>query len=219
MNVKLINPFIGATKYIFNVMLGLKVDVGELRARKDFVSMQDKVAAAIPMHGGVKGALVLLFPKDKVVSLAQVLDDTVQSVEQSLDALGELANIITGNAKKEVANMLVEITTPTITIEECDQEVTSLSPWMIIPFESPSCSFDLLISFKLHEPVVTEDPVAAKKEQAGKKNSTSQTKSEKSNDESGQPGDKKSTPEVGVENTKKENGEKETADLVDSTTP
>lgn len=209
MNVKLINPFIGATKYIFNVMLGLKVNVGELRARKDFVPMQDKVAAVIPMHGGVIGALVLLFQKDSVVSIAQVLDDTVQTVEQSLDALGELANIITGNAKKEVADQLVQITSPTITIEQCDQEVTSLSPWMIIPFESSTCSFDLLISFKIHDP-------AAEEEQATKENSTPETKSENSNNESGQPGDENSTPDESADNTKKENGEKEDSDLIKS---
>ncbi len=169
MDVTYINPFIGATRYIFNVMLGLRVNVGEIRACKDFVPMQNKVAAVIPMRGGVDGALVLLFQKSSVISIAQILDDTVQSVEQSLDSLGELANIITGNAKKEVADRLVEITAPTITIEECDSAVTSLSPWVIVPFESPNCSFELLVSFAVH------DSHASEKEDAGEKEHTDHT--------------------------------------------
>ncbi|MDR2518373.1 MAG: chemotaxis protein CheX [Spirochaetaceae bacterium] len=116
-----IQPFIKASKHVFKHFLGLEADA-ELPYFFDKHAIQQKeddwdISGVIGLAGDAKGALVLSMKKEVAFKITSIvtgkahtdLDDDVR------DAIGELANIITGNAKQGLENVLrLAASVPTI---------------------------------------------------------------------------------------------------------
>lgn len=153
MDVRLINPFIETTQQVFDLMLGLSVKPGEKSAAAHPPELNGALSAMISMSGGANGALVLRFPRDVVNPIVRQLDPNVRTIDDILDAVGELANMICGAAKRKITDQLVEISIPHMSVGvEQAHALAALTPWLTVPFESPLGSFDLAVSF--HQSVV-----------------------------------------------------------------
>lgn len=104
MEVELMEPFILETVNTFEVMLGVKPERKELTTKEETNGTYD-VSAFIGLSGPGTGGVVLSFPEEvacKVVS--RMLGEEIDAVNQDVsDGLGELVNIITGNAKRTCA--------------------------------------------------------------------------------------------------------------------
>ncbi len=158
MDVRLINPFIESTLEVFETMVGLSIQPGERAARGRPPQLRGAVSAMISMRGGAQGVLVLRFPRHVVTPVVRRLDAGAKTLDDILDAVGELANMICGSAKHKIADQLVEISVPRISIGD-DQAaaIASLTPWLIVPFEGDFGSFDLSVSFRFRNEA--ENPV------------------------------------------------------------
>ncbi len=101
MDVEHMEPFIQETINTFEVMLGVKPDSKELETKESTDGTYD-ISAIIGISGSGTGGVVMSFPKDvacKVVS--RMLGEGLTEVNQDVsDGIGELVNIITGNAKR-----------------------------------------------------------------------------------------------------------------------
>lgn len=101
MEIKHMEPFVQETINTFEVLLGVRPQEKEL-STKDCPNGTYDVSAFIGLSGPGTGGVVLSFPEDvacKVVS--RMLGEEIKEVNQDVsDGLGELVNIITGNAKR-----------------------------------------------------------------------------------------------------------------------
>jgi chemotaxis protein CheX len=101
MDIEHMQPFIQETINTLDVMLGLKPEQKELEMKESPDGTYD-ISAIIGISGSGTGGVVMSFPKEvacKIVS--RMLGEKVTEVNQDVsDGLGELVNIITGNAKR-----------------------------------------------------------------------------------------------------------------------
>ena len=103
MKVEYINPFIKATITVCQTMLSVTPVRGELAPKTSNHPTHD-ISAVIGMSGSAVGAVVISYPKLtalKVVS--KFLGQETKIIDNDVcDAVGEIANIIAGNAKKDL---------------------------------------------------------------------------------------------------------------------
>jgi chemotaxis protein CheX len=143
MDVKCINPFMGAIKNVFKTMLKMDVQFGKPHIHNEDSTAHD-ISGIIGLSGDVVGAVIVSFPKLSALKIASVfagitLTDTD---EDFCDAIGELANMISGNAKKDIEGLNIMISTPSVVIGAGHQvKSTRLTPKLAIPCTCPAGSF------------------------------------------------------------------------------
>lgn len=116
MDVKYVNPFIDAVASVFTTMMRIKVTVGAPYVTQ--ILPRYDVSGIIGMGGDVTGAIVLSFPGEvakKVVAKFAGDEYSITSAEFA-DALGEIANMVSGAAKAKFQKKVVNISTPTVVI-------------------------------------------------------------------------------------------------------
>jgi chemotaxis protein CheX len=105
MNVEFINPFIGALLNVVSTMGHTELISEKPRVKKDDVSMGD-VSGLIGMVGPqTKGSLSITFEKSLALRIMQrMLGEKVKEIDEDvIDMVGEITNMVTGGAKKELS--------------------------------------------------------------------------------------------------------------------
>ena len=106
MKVEYINPFIESTLETLMTMANIEAKKGNISVQQDDKAIFD-ISAVIGLAGeSVSGMIALSFPRKVALKIAssfigqeiKVIDDDV------CDALGELANIVAGSAKKRLVD-------------------------------------------------------------------------------------------------------------------
>jgi chemotaxis protein CheX len=148
--VEHINPFVRATMETFQSMMKVEAKPGKPIIVRD-KTFQFDVSGIIGLSGGAKGSISLTFPKIvalKVVS-AFVGEKIVTMGDEVVDAIGELANIVAGAAKKDLAQYNITISLPTVvTGDNHDLAGSKEVRPMFVPFETPFGKFNLVVGFK-----------------------------------------------------------------------
>ncbi len=103
MDVEYMEPFIRETVNTLDVMIGLKPAERELEVKESTDSTYD-VSAIIGITGSGTGGVVMSFPLEVACRLvSRMIGEEFTEVNQDVtDGLGELINIITGNAKRDL---------------------------------------------------------------------------------------------------------------------
>jgi chemotaxis protein CheX len=114
---KYIQPFIEVSQNVFKEFLGAELVVSRpYFAGKDTINQWD-ISAVIGLTGEARGAVVISMKTDLAFKLTDILTSTAHNTidDEVMDAVGEIINIIAGNAKKglEEAFQLV-ISLPTV---------------------------------------------------------------------------------------------------------
>lgn len=118
MDPAFITPFIAAIQNVFSTMLQLPVTIGEARLKESAATTFD-VSGIIGMSGDVTGSVVLSFPSATAIRLVSLF--TGQELKPTdpdfADAVGELTNMISGNAKGLFGQKKrVSISTPNVIV-------------------------------------------------------------------------------------------------------
>lgn len=115
MDVAYINPFIVATRIVFDTMIHVPFMLGRPHLRERAMS-SCAITATIQLSGPVSGAVVLCLPESVAMALASGFSGTTCSKLDAdcLDALGEMVSMISGNAKKDFPAGGVTISTPKV---------------------------------------------------------------------------------------------------------
>jgi len=110
-------PFVKSINNVFETMLQSKVRIGKPILKKSGSPHYD-VSGIIGMSGDVEGTIVLSFPTKVAETCVKkfVGIDLPSDHEDFADAIGELVNMVTGNAKAEFQNKKVSITCPSVVI-------------------------------------------------------------------------------------------------------
>lgn len=143
-------PFIDATILTFQSMVHTEVKPGKIGLVQAAGSRFD-VSGVIGLSGVAQGNVALCFGRItalKVVSAfvgirVLALDDVVT------DAVGELANIVAGAAKKDLTQFKIQISLPSVILGE-NHELAGpkdILP-MVVPFTCGLGNFNLVVRFK-----------------------------------------------------------------------
>jgi chemotaxis protein CheX len=147
-DVRLINPFIGSIAAVFRTMVHVDVTIGKPHLVVEPGTRSD-VSGVIGFSGQASGCVVLSFPMDVACRVTSCFAGAPLNEKHPdfADAVGELANMVAGNAKKDFEGMDISISLPSV-IVGADHLVSKSQtcPRLVIPVESSLGSFDVEVS-------------------------------------------------------------------------
>lgn len=147
MDAKYITPFIQSIQNVFSTMLQLQVSVLEPKIKADSAATYD-VTGIIGLSGDVVGSVVLSFPTgtaERVVSLFTGMELTSDSDDFS-DAVGELVNMVSGNAKGMFESREVSISCPSVVLGSGHKIASPKEvPCIVIPCDTDCGEFAIEI--------------------------------------------------------------------------
>jgi chemotaxis protein CheX len=102
MEVKFINPFVVAAQTVFKTMLNIDLSRGKPTLREAKTTSAD-VTGIMSMVGDRKGSIAISFREKGALFVFNSLmgDDASTICPEVVDAIGELTNIVSGQARKE----------------------------------------------------------------------------------------------------------------------
>ncbi len=162
MDVKFINPFVQAIGNVFRTMVQTEVAIGRPYLKAAPAASVD-VSAIIGLSGDVTGSVVLSFEQGAAATIASKFAgvDINPSHADFADALGELANIVAGNAKKDFHGYEVNISLPSVIIGEGHTVSTShVAPQLVIPCECPLGNFAVEVSVETEQERIAQSLMA-----------------------------------------------------------
>lgn len=151
-NAEYVNPFLEAASVVFKSLLQVDLRRGKL-VIKEHPDPSHDVAILIGITGAVTGEVVYSMSFPMIVKIAEVLAPgltTEQIKTEYKDIVGELANMITGNAMNLFATSgkVIEITTPTV-INGKDFQITMVKQTTLgINLYSPFGQLEMNVALK-----------------------------------------------------------------------
>ena len=148
-NSKLIMPFIAAVRDVFQKMANVKVAIGKPFLKTEAGAIYE-VCGIIGFSGEVTGSVVLSFSDTAAEKLVESFAGVAMNRTDPdfADAVGELANMVAGSAKKNLG-VLASISVPSVVIGK--GYVIALShayPCLVIPCSCQLGDFAVEVSIK-----------------------------------------------------------------------
>jgi len=163
MDIRFINPFVAAVKKVFKTMVATDVSIGKPTINLPEQVPTADVSAVIGLSGDCVGCVVLSLPMSTAQEAASKFAGVALTPENPdfSDALGELANMVAGQAKAQFEGLNVSISLPSVIIGQ--KHIVSQSrhqPRLSIPCNSQLGGFWVEVAMVINKKG-TENPVAA----------------------------------------------------------
>lgn len=106
MDVKLINPFINATLNVLETMAFTKARAEKPYLKKDQVACGD-VSGVIGLTGEASGTISVSFTEKSILAIvSNMLGEEIKELNEEIqDAVGEITNMISGQARRELEGL------------------------------------------------------------------------------------------------------------------
>jgi chemotaxis protein CheX len=150
-DVTFAKPFISATNNVLSTMAGITPVPGAPFVKKDNIACGD-VSAIIGLTGEKRGSISVTFSKKCAIALVRAMlgDDVQDIISDTKDAVGEICNMISGQARAGLAEVGIKCdgSTPSIIMgaDHTVSHVTS-SPVIAVPFTTPHGDFTIEFCF------------------------------------------------------------------------
>ncbi len=151
MRAECINSFYRATQDIFERMMDLKTEKAELGVVEEMIAGKE-ANVVIGMTGDLYGSVLYSFPKEMTLDMVKIMSgmemDKLDSFVAS--ALGEVANIISGNAVTYLSehNYSCDIVPPQIIVGENKSISMATDKALKLTLRTSIGNFDINISVK-----------------------------------------------------------------------
>ena len=151
-NAEFVNPFLEAASAVFKQIMDVDLRRGKLVIKESPIPSLD-VAIIIGITGGVTGEVVYSMGFNMVNKISETLAPGLSEEQiktEYKDIIGELANMITGNAMNLFASLgkSINMTTPTV-VEGKDFTITMIKQTTLgINLYSPMGQLELNIALK-----------------------------------------------------------------------
>lgn len=131
MNDGIFIPFSKATSDAFKMMLDLDAQTGAPETRPAAANAGDNLNIVIDVIGDLNGEVLYSFPKQTAIEMVKIMCGGMEIAEVDdfvTSAMGEIANIISGNAMTGLSeqNVACDIQPPRVTVGGCP--LTDLYP-------------------------------------------------------------------------------------------
>jgi chemotaxis protein CheX len=154
MDVKLINPFLAAAAHVLKTMANVDAIPGKPFLKKDDRAMGD-VSAIIGITGSARGSMALVFTEECIMKIASaLLGEVLTKMDNEVgDAVGELTNMICGDARRRLSEegTVLQAGIPTIVAGK-NHSIMHVAdgPRLAVPFETDHGSFMVEVAFGKH---------------------------------------------------------------------
>lgn len=151
MNVEYINPFLNATVRVLKSMASLEVIPGNPYIKKDSNAVGD-VSGIVGVTGDVEGSLSISFTAECIKQIvSNMLGEEVSDINDDVkDTVGELANIISGDARRELSEKGLNLqgSIPTV-VAGSGHEIRHIGkgPTIAIPFQTSAGPITVEVCF------------------------------------------------------------------------
>jgi chemotaxis protein CheX len=153
MDVSYVNPFVMSTIETLKKMLNIEGKAGKL-SLKDSTSHSYDVTGVIGLTGEAAGSICLSFPLEVAFKVVSALLGTQVTTmgDDVTDGIGELVNIVAGNAKQYLSHFNLSISLPKVVVGK-NHTIASISgvPTIVVPIQSSLGEFAMEISLKTPE--------------------------------------------------------------------
>ena len=152
MDVKFINPFINATLHVLNTMAFTKAEAGKPFLKKDKVARGD-VSGVIGLIVEVSGTISFSFTEKCILSfVSKMFGEEIKELNDDIgDAAGEISNMISGQARREMEDMgrSLQAAIPTVIMGN-GHTITHITshPIIAIPFKTDNGEFTIEVCFE-----------------------------------------------------------------------
>ena len=149
MDVKYINPFLTAINNIFTTMIDVPLTV-EKPHLKEEPAPDFEISGIIGLSGDVSGVVVLNLSEGIALQLGScLLDEELTEVDEDCtDAIGEISNMVAGNAKNNFPNPDTSISVPSVVVGKHKIRYPSGIPIISIPCKTDRGIFLVDIALK-----------------------------------------------------------------------
>ncbi len=148
-NPKLIIPFVNSVRQVFSTMVRTQTTIERPHIKVSPGTMYD-VSAIIGFSGDLVGSVVVSFQGSAAMKLVEAFAGVELEMYSAdfADAVGELANMIAGSAKKDLG-VSATITVPSVVIGP-QHSIARLKdvPCLVVPCKTPMGDFAVEISIK-----------------------------------------------------------------------
>jgi chemotaxis protein CheX len=148
-DTKLLAPFVKAVKAVFGTMVKVEATIDRPYLKNETTPSYD-VSGIIGFSGEVAGSLVLSLQQAAAVKLVEAFAGALMAPDSPdfADAIGELANMVAGSAKKDLG-AAASITVPTVVLGSA-HVIARLSdvPCVVIPCTTAVGKFAIEINIK-----------------------------------------------------------------------
>lgn len=149
MEVQYINPFLTAVQKVFDTMIDVPFVLGKPVLKKDRIAPYE-VSSIIGLSGEVTGCVVISLEANIAMELASALldDEFTEIDEDCTDAIGEITNMIAGNAKTDFPGKNNAISVPTVVIGKHKLSYPKGIPIISIPCKAGDGELSIDIAIK-----------------------------------------------------------------------
>ena len=139
MDVRFINPFLNGTLNVLRTMAFVEPKPGKPYLKKNNLASGD-VSGIIGLTGSATGSMALSFSEGAILKVASnMLGEEIREINNDItDAVGEITNMVSGAARKELESIGLTVTAaiPTVVAGK-DHLIKHVlgGPSIIIPFE------------------------------------------------------------------------------------
>lgn len=151
-NIAVAKHFIAATVNVLSTMAQINPMAGKPFVKNTGTALGD-VTALVGITGGKRGSIAVTFPKSTAIGVVRgMLGDDIQDiVSDTKDTVGEICNMISGQARAGLAEagMVLQGSTPTIIFGDSHSiSHVSPAPVIAIPFECEVGAFIVEFCFE-----------------------------------------------------------------------
>lgn len=152
MDVKYINPFIDAVKNLFSTMINVPFTLGPPSLKKTTLPTHE-ISSIIGLSGTVSGCVVINLSEPVALQMVSYLigDEVTEIDADCTDAIGEIANMIAGNAKTDFPVSGTTISVPSVVTGKHKVSYPSGLPIISIPCSTEKGELVIEVALKLNE--------------------------------------------------------------------
>lgn len=152
MDVRLVNPFINATINVLETMAFMTVTAGKPYLKTDNVAVGD-VSGILGLTGIANGTIAVTFEEKCILAVvSNMFGETMNELNNEIaDAVGELTNMISGQARRELGEMgkVFKAAIPSVIMGR-NHSITHYTegPRIAIPFSTDNGEFTIEVCFE-----------------------------------------------------------------------
>lgn len=151
MKAQYINSFYKSVLDVFKLMLDITPEKGKLNIADDMITGND-ANVIIGITGDLSGSVLFSFPKDMSLEMVRIMSGMEMKKLDSFvsSALGEMVNIISGNAVTNLSkeNYKCDIVPPQIIIGQSKSISMATDKALVLPMKTEIGKFEINISIK-----------------------------------------------------------------------
>ncbi|MBN2810573.1 chemotaxis protein CheX [Treponema zuelzerae] len=153
MDVKIINPFLSSALNLFSHMFSIDAQAGEPYLLGDELKHRWEISGILGLTGDYQGLVGFRLPRllaDKMLERSGIETKTEEERQETVyGMIGEMTNIIAGNASSAIDHASIDISPPVVIFGENHRIAwPKTMPVIAIPFSSPSGPFEVDVCFK-----------------------------------------------------------------------